>query len=404
MRTISDRNQVAFINVMDDSAQPKTWRSHFWKQTGNIVGISLGAGLLFIIILYFLFTLLRNKRRMRKTEALNGDDGFLKTLSVLPPRFTFDELKAITRDFSRKLGSGGFGSVYEGVLGDGTMVAVKQLEDAFQGYGEFRTEIATLGSLSHVNLVQLHGFCAEESHHLLVYEYMVNRSLDRWLFSADAARHLSWSTRMRIAVDTARGLAFLHEECRECIVHLDVKPENILLDDKFRAKLSDFGLSKLIDRTDQHSRVPTGMRGTPGYIAPEWLMETGVSSKSDVYSLGIVLLEIVSGRRCVDLSAPAEDCYLAAATIRRFQEEKLMEIVDTRLEVHGLPEEDEVKKVVMVALWCIQEDPAMRPDASAVSRMLEDEMQIEEPPMTALENALTKQHHIWISAAAAGNV
>lgn len=391
---------------MDVSTQPaeKTWRSRFWKQSGNIVGISLGAGLLFITIMYFLFTLLRKKQRKRKTAAPKGDDGFLKTLSVLPPRFTFDELKAITRDFSRKVGSGGFGSVYEGVLGDGTMVAVKQLEDPLQGYGEFRTEIATLGNVSHVNLVRLQGFCADESHHLLVYEYMVNRSLDGWLFSADPARLiLSWGTRMSIAVDTARGLAFLHEEGRECIVHLDVKPENILLDDKFRAKLSDFGLSKLIDRTDQHSRVPTGMRGTPGYIAPEWLMETGVSSKSDIYSLGIVLLEIVSGRRCVDLSAPAEDCYLPAATIRRFQEESLMEIVDPRLEVHGLPEEHEAKKVVMVALWCIQEDAATRPEASAVSRMLEGHMQIQEPPMAALENALTKQHHIWISAAAAGN-
>lgn len=131
-------------------------------------------------------------------------------------------------------------------------------------------------------------------------------------------------------------------------------------------------------------------------------METGVGSKSDVYSLGIVLLELVSGRRCVDLSAPAEDCYLPAATIRRFQEGKLMEIVDPRL-VDGVPEEDEPRKVVMVALWCIQEDPARRPAASAVSRMLEGHIQIHEPPMASLQSALSRQRQIWITAVSAGN-
>jgi serine/threonine protein kinase len=143
------------------------------------------------------------------------------------------------------------------------------------------------------------------------------------------------------------------------------------------------------------------MRGTPGYLAPEWLMETGVGSKSDVYSLGIVLLELVSGRRCVDLSAPEEDCYLPAAAIRRFQEAKLMEIVDPRL-VDGMPE-DEARNVVMVALWCIQEEPAMRPKASAVSRMLEGHLQIHAPPMASLQSVLSKQRQIWITAVSAGN-
>lgn len=404
MKTVSDQTQLGFIKVMDEAAKLEGHGSRSWKRrTSNIVGVTIGAVLFFIlIVLLIMFALLRKKKKQRiKMAGAKEDEGFLKTLSVLPPRFTFEEMKTITGDFSRKLGAGGFGSVYEGILGDGTMVAVKQLEEASQGYGEFRTEIATLGSLSHVNLVRLRGFCAEESHHLLVYEYMANRSLDGWLFSTDVARLLSWSSRLRIAVDTAHGMAFLHEECRECIVHFDVKPENILLDDKFRAKLSDFGLSKLMDRTDQHSRVLTRMRGTPGYLAPEWLMDTGVGSKSDVYSLGIVLLELVSGRRCVDLTAEAEDCYLPAATIRRFQEAKLMEIVDPRL-VDEVPE-DEARKVVMVALWCIQDEPAMRPKASAVSRMLEGHMQIQEPPMASLQSVLSKQRQLCIAAATAGN-
>ncbi|KAH9293176.1 hypothetical protein KI387_041618, partial [Taxus chinensis] len=397
MRTSSDQTQLGFLKVEDDSRISKH-RKRFWKQAGNVAGVTLGAAL-FVALVCIIFPRLKKRKEVGFTKP-EEEDGFLKALPVLPPRFSFNELKAITSDFSEKLGSGGFGSVYAGTLGDGTLVAVKQLEDTSQGYGEFRTEIATVGSLSHVNLVRLRGFCAEESHHLLVYEYMANRSLDGWLFSIDATRVLSWATRLKIAVDTARGLTFLHEESRECIVHLDVKPENILLDEEFKAKLSDFGLSKLMDRAQQ-SRVLTGMRGTPGYLAPEWLMETGITSKSDIYSFGIVLLEMLSGRRCVDLTAPADDCYLPAATIRRFQEGKLMEIVDPRLVEEygggGGMVEGEVMKVVAVALWCIQEEPGMRPRASAVSRMLEGHMKVEQPPLLSLQSVLARQRNIWIT-------
>uniref|UniRef100_A0A0D6R0F5 Receptor-like serine/threonine-protein kinase n=1 Tax=Araucaria cunninghamii TaxID=56994 RepID=A0A0D6R0F5_ARACU len=397
MRASSDQTQLGFLKVEDDSGLSKR-KKRFWKQPGNVVGVCLGVALCAVLI-YFVIPRPKKGQQNPRSAKPEDDDGFLKSLPVLPPRFTFAELKVITNDFSKKLGSGGFGSVYEGALWDGTLVAVKQLEDTSQGYTEFRTEIATLGSLSHVNLVRLRGFCAEESHHLLVYDYMANRSMDGWLFSKDVNRVLNWATRLGIAVDTARGLAFLHEESRECIVHLDVKPENILLDDEFRAKLSDFGLSKLIDRTQQ-SRVLTGMRGTPGYLAPEWLMETGVSSKSDIYSFGIVLLEMVSGRRCVDLTAPADECYLPAATIRKFEEGTLMEIVDPYLiEAYGRDGivEEEVRSVVAVGLWCIQEDPARRPKASTVSRMLEGHMKVEEPPLLSLQSAVARQQRsIWI--------
>ncbi|GLJ36204.1 hypothetical protein SUGI_0726730 [Cryptomeria japonica] len=393
MRASSDQTQLGFLKVEGQSENIATKHSKgFWKRPGNVVGVALG-GALFIALLCIIFP--RLKKAKRKIINPEQEDSFLKALPVLPPRFTFAELKAITSDFSEKLGSGGFGSVYAGVLEDRTLVAVKQLEDSSQGYGEFQTEIATLGSLSHVNLVRLRGFCAEDAHHLLVYDYMANRSLDTWLFTRDEARVLSWTTRLNIALNTARGLTFLHEESRECIVHLDIKPENILLDDQFTAKLSDFGLSKLIDRSQQ-SRILTGMRGTPGYLAPEWLMETGVSSKSDIYSFGIVLLEMVSGRRCVDLTAPAEDCYLPAAAIRGFQEGNLAELLDPRLDSGGIGME-EVKNVVAVALWCIQEAGGMRPKASSITRMLEGHMKIQEPPLLPLQAALAKQRNIWIA-------
>eukprot|EP01018_Ginkgo_biloba_P022522 Gb_14924 [translate_table: standard] len=415
MRNASDETMLAFIKVQPlpghDGIPAGDHGKGFWKRPLHVIGISLGAAVCFLLAFLSVFCVLRIKKRRanRLINSNDGEDDFLKTLQVLPPRFTFEELKQITNDFSRKVGCGGFGSVYEGVLPDGiTFVAVKQLEYSSQGYAEFRTEIATMGSLNHVNLVRLRGFCAEEMHHLLVYEYMPNRSLDGWLFSStDTTRLLNWDTRLSIAIDTARGLSFLHEESRECILHLDIKPENILLDSDFRAKLSDFGLSRLMDRTQQ-SRVLTGMRGTPGYLAPEWLMETGVTSKSDVYSLGIVLLELVAGRRCVDLTASAEeDCYLPAATIRRLQDGNVKAIADPRLvETGGLEVdwvEESVRKMIVVALWCIQEDPAVRPKASAVIRMLQGHVPIPEPPITSLQSAVARPRHIWVTSASSAN-
>jgi len=170
--------------------------------------------------------------------------------------------------FSIKLGAGGFGSVFKGKIGKET-IAVKRLEGVEQGMEEFLAEVETTGRIHHFNLVRLVGFCAEKSHRLLVYEYLSNGSLDKWIFQQSPVFTLSWKTRRHIILAIARGLSYLHEECEEKIAHLDIKPQNILLDDRFNAKVSDFGLSKMINR-DQ-SKVMTRMRGTRGYLAPEWL-------------------------------------------------------------------------------------------------------------------------------------
>ncbi|EFJ14013.1 hypothetical protein SELMODRAFT_27719, partial [Selaginella moellendorffii] len=186
-----------------------------------------------------------------------------------------------------------FSTVFAGVLQDGSKVAVKRLESARQGLKQFEAEVRTIGSIHHRNLVKLQGYGAHGQHYYLVYEFVENLSLDKWLFSKvddhdpDKQEHLSWKIRSRIAMDIARGLDYLHGGCKDQVVHLDIKPQNILLDTDFGAKICDFGLARLVERSDHEKIfVNTVMRGTPGYMAPEWL-HSRVTDKADVYSFGI---------------------------------------------------------------------------------------------------------------------
>ncbi|CAN1751364.1 G-type lectin S-receptor-like serine/threonine-protein kinase At5g24080, partial [Linum perenne] len=201
--------------------------------------------------------------------------------------------------------SGGFGSVYKGSLGDGTLVAVKKLDKVLpHGEKEFITEVNTIGSMHHMNLVRLCGYCSEGPQRLLVYEFMKNGSLDKWIFPSFV---LDWPTRFSIAIATAQGIAYFHEQCRNRIIHCDIKPENILLDENFCPKVSDFGLAKLMGR--EHSHVVTMVRGTRGYLAPEWVSNRPITVKADVYSYGMLLLEIIGGRRNLDMSLDADDFF-----------------------------------------------------------------------------------------------
>ncbi|MCO5557117.1 hypothetical protein L7F22_010673 [Adiantum nelumboides] len=226
---------------------------------------------------------------------------------------------------------------------------------------------------------------------MLIYEYMTNGSLDRWLARGEdedgggvygASAGLEWRQRLKIAADAARGLAYLHGESRERIFHLDVKPQNILLDDKFAAKLSDFGLSKQLDRARR--RTMTSMRGTPGYLAPEWLLQTAVSDKSDVYSFGMVLLELVSGRRNMDYSGMNPDQWFWPAWVVNKAVAGLWSDIRTELSSRGWPLGlilTEGEKAIKVALWCLQEDPKSRPAMSTVLLMLEGLVHVADPPL-----------------------
>ncbi|XP_031738955.1 G-type lectin S-receptor-like serine/threonine-protein kinase At5g24080 isoform X2 [Cucumis sativus] len=285
-----------------------------------------------------------------------------------------------TNNFSEVLGTGGFGSVYKGSLGDGTLVAVKKLDRVFpHGEKEFITEVNTIGSMHHMNLVRLCGYCSEGSHRLLVYEFMKNGSLDKWIFPShhNQDRILDWSTRFHIAVGTAQGIAYFHEQCRNRIIHCDIKPENILLDENFCPKVSDFGLAKLMGR--EHSHVVTMVRGTRGYLAPEWVSNRPITVKADVYSYGMLLLEIVGGRRNLDMSFDAEDFFYPGWAYKEMRNETHFKVADRRLE--GAVEEKELMRALKVAFWCIQDEVVTRPTMGDIVRMLEGSMDVDMPPM-----------------------
>ncbi|XP_058096102.1 G-type lectin S-receptor-like serine/threonine-protein kinase At5g24080 [Magnolia sinica] len=332
---------------------------------------------MFVIIGFLCFLLYRivNKRRLQQ-NAINGN----LTVPGAPRNFSFRDLQIATSNFSQMLGSGGFGRVYKGSLGDGTLVAVKKLERVLpHGEKEFITEVTTIGSMHHMNLVRLCGFCSMGSHRLLVYEFMSNGSLDKWIFPSQNNRDrlLDWKTRFQIAIGTAQGIAYFHEQCRNRIIHCDIKPENILLDENFCPKVSDFGLAKLMGR--EHSQVVTMIRGTRGYLAPEWVSNRPITVKADVYSYGMLLLEIIGGRRNVDMSLESEDFFFPGWAFKEMTIGRPTKVADKRLK--GKVEQEELVMAMNVAFWCIQEEISMRPSMGEVVKMLEGSLEVEPPPM-----------------------
>ncbi|KAM4131137.1 hypothetical protein ACJW30_01G155000 [Castanea mollissima] len=320
-------------------------------------------------------------RNSPKFGTLTAQYALLEYASGAPVQFTYKDLQRSTKGFKEKLGAGGFGSVYRGVLANKTVVAVKQLEGIEQGEKQFRMEVATISSTHHLNLVRLIGFCSEGRQRLLVYEFMKNGSLDNLLFVAEnqSERLLNWEFRFNIALGTAKGITYLHEECRDCIVHCDIKPENILLDENYSAKVSDFGLAKLINPKDHRYRTLTSIRGTRGYLAPEWLANLPITSKSDVYSYGMVLLEIVSGRRNFEVSPETNRKKFSVWAYEEFEKGNVKGVLDRRLADQDINME-QVMRAVQVSFWCIQEQPSHRPMMGKVVQMLEGIIEIEKPP------------------------
>ncbi|MQL95120.1 hypothetical protein Taro_027784 [Colocasia esculenta] len=283
--------------------------------------------------------------------------------------FNYSELQQITNKFSTLLGRGGFGSVFAGMLPDSAPVAVKKLQGLRQGEKQFRAEVMTLGKVQHANLVRLRGFCAEGDKRLLVYDYMPRGSLDSHLFNGEAPC-LDWRTRYEVALGTARALAYLHEQCRERIIHCDIKPENILLDDSYHPKVADFGMAKLVAR--DLSRVLTTMRGTIGYLAPEWITGLPITPKADVYSFGMVLFELVSGRRntmMVGDGGAAASYFPLLAALEINGGGDVLRLLDHRL--WGDADVKELTRACMAACWCVQEDESCRPTMGEVVRILE---------------------------------
>ncbi|XP_047157094.1 G-type lectin S-receptor-like serine/threonine-protein kinase SD2-5 [Vigna umbellata] len=376
-KSVEDSGLVSYIKVV--SSDGDTGHSGSSTVQAIVVVIIVIATLVIISVMLFVaHRCFRKKEDLPESPEENSeDDDFLEGLTGMPIRYSYNDLKTATSNFSVKLGEGGFGSVYKGVVPDGTQLAVKKLEGIGQGKKEFRVEVSIIGSIHHHHLVRLKGFCAEGSHRLLAYEYMANGSLDKWIFNNHRDEFvLDWDTRYNIALGTAKGLAYLHEDCDSKIIHCDIKPENVLLDDNFLVKVSDFGLAKLMTREQSH--VFTTLRGTRGYLAPEWITNCPISEKSDVYSYGMVLLEIIGGRKNYDQRETFEKSHFPSFAFKMMEEGRVREIVDSKLETN---ENDErVETAVKVALWCIQEDMSLRPSMSKVVQMLEGLCTVSKPP------------------------
>ncbi|KAI3502235.1 hypothetical protein L1887_30267 [Cichorium endivia] len=290
--------------------------------------------------------------------------------------FAYKDLQIATKNFSHKLGGGGFGSVFKGVLCDSSIVAVKKLESISQGEKQFRSEVSTIGIIQHVHLVRLRGFCAEGNNKLLVYDYMENSSLDTHLFHETEV--LNWETRYQIALGTARGLVYLHDKCRDCIIHCDIKPENILLDAEFCPKIADFGLAKLVGR--DFGMVLTSIRGTRGYLAPEWLSGVALTAKADVFSYGMMLFELVRGKRNTEQSEDPRSLYFPCLVVNVLMVGgDILSLVDSRLNRQASVEE--VTRICKVACWCIQDEEDSRPSMSLVERILEGVLDVSMPPI-----------------------
>ncbi|GMY29292.1 G-type lectin S-receptor-like serine/threonine-protein kinase SD2-5 isoform X1 [Fagus crenata] len=373
---------VSYVKVLSDGssgANNGRGESSSQKHFPFVVIIAISTTLVIVGLLYVGFRYYKAKRQLPESpHETSEEDNFWENLSGMPIRFNYRDLQTATNNFSVKLGQGGFGSVYQGFLPDGTRLAVKKLEGIGQGKKEFRAEVSIIGSIHHVHLVKLKGFCAEGSHRLLVYEYMGNGSLDKWIFrkNNDDQFMLDWDTRFNIALGTAKGLAYLHEDCDAKIVHCDIKPENVLLDDNYLAKVSDFGLAKLMTREQSH--VFTTLRGTRGYLAPEWITNYAISEKSDVYSYGMVLLEIIGGRKNFDPIETSEKSHFPSYAFKMLEEGKLGDILDSRLNIDV--KDQRVSIAIKVALWCIQEDMHLRPSMTKVVQMLEGLSGVPHPP------------------------
>ncbi|RVX03873.1 putative LRR receptor-like serine/threonine-protein kinase [Vitis vinifera] len=350
---------------------------------GDIISIVIPSCVVLVLIL----VLLRMKGYLGGKDL---EDRELRELGMQTGYFSLRQIKAATNNFdsANKIGEGGFGPVYKvvtdldfplttGVLSDGSVIAVKQLSSkSKQGNREFVNEIGMISALQHPNLVKLYGCCIEGNQLLLIYEYLENNCLARALFGSEEQRlNLDWPTRKKICLGIARGLAYLHEESRLKIVHRDIKATNVLLDKNLNAKISDFGLAKLDE--DENTHISTRIAGTIGYMAPEYAMRGYLTDKADVYSFGIVALEIVSGKSNTNYRPKEEFVYLLDWAYVLHEQGNLLELVDPSLGSNY--SEEEVMRMLNLALLSTNQSPTLRPSMSSVVSMLDGKIAVQAP-------------------------
>ncbi|KAI3782226.1 hypothetical protein L2E82_12264 [Cichorium intybus] len=354
---------------------------------GGATGIGVTVIVVVVLVKIGIIAYVCNKRSSTQAEQFGNDSRFIPLTMVKflddmerekPIRFTSQQLRIATENFSILLGSGAFGTVYKGLFSNGTAVPVKVLNGTSDKRIEeqFMAEVSTMGRTHHFNLVRLYGFCFESSLRALVYEFMVNGSLDNHLFKASKGPIIGFEKLYEIALGTARGIAYLHEECPQRIVHYDIKPGNILLDSNFCAKVADFGLAKLCNRDNTHITMTNG-RGTPGYAAPEVWLPLPVSHKCDVYSFGMLLFEIIGRRRnYMDVGLGDSQQWFPIWVWGKYEKKQLKDLMI----VCAIEEKDHevAERMLKVALCCVQYRPETRPVMSIVVKMLEGALPVPE--------------------------
>lgn len=329
-----------------------------------------------------IFLVCKSRKSGKEKETQQKVEKFLEDYKTLnPTRYSYNELKKITGKFKHKIGQGGYGSVYKGKLSNGVPVAVKIFEGSEGNGSDFINEVATTGRIHHFNIVRLLGFCSEGMRCAILYEFMVNGSLEKFIFSEKGKpshQVLSWDKTKRIALGIARGIEYLQQGCKQRILHFDIKPHNILLDHNFQPKISDFGMAKLCSREKSMVSMTT-IRGTEGYIAPELYSRNfgEVSYKCDVFSYGMILLQMVGCRMRSDQMSEYQNQVYFLEWIYN----KISQGGDINLPIEEDRDEEIAKKLAIVGLWCIQWNPTDRPSMTAVLQMLEGDLQnLDIPP------------------------
>ncbi|XP_019169320.1 PREDICTED: L-type lectin-domain containing receptor kinase IX.1-like [Ipomoea nil] len=361
----SERNTVRSWQFNSTSLRPGNDEKN--KKRGLVIGLSIGVPVLVALLALAIVTCLKKTRteigNNQEIVLLGQDmDTEFQMVSSGPKKFPYTELESATNNFAEehKLGEGGFGGVYRGFLRSLNLdVAVKRVSSGSkQGINEYASEVKIISRLRHRNLVPLHGWCHEKGELLLIYEYMPEGSLDSHLFKRKSP--LNWELRYRIAQGLASALFYLHEEWEKCVLHRDIKSSNVLLDSSFNAKLGDFGLAWLVDHENAPQKTIAG--GTPGYVAPECNFTFKTSKESDVYSFGIVALEIATGKRAIIVNEPEGVKTLVEWVWDLYGMGKLLEAVDPKL--YGNFDEQEMEQLMMIGLWCAHPDSTCRPKIS----------------------------------------
>ncbi|XP_026431699.1 rust resistance kinase Lr10-like isoform X2 [Papaver somniferum] len=351
-----------------------------------IFGIIIFPGMIllgrFMLVAPFVLSILIYALRKRNRAMNASIEDFLDIYAdQMPIRYSYNDVKKMTNNFKEKLGQGGFGYVYKGALRDNRAVAIKILTSTKGDGQDFINEVATMGKIHHVNVVQLIGFVAERRKQALVYEFMPNGSLEKYIFPREEGKItnlLDWEKTYGIALGIARGIEYLHRGCSMRILHFDIKPHNILLDQNYNPKVSDFGLARSYSMDASIISVTHGARGTLGYMAPELFYRNigGISYKSDVYSFGMLLMEIAGRRKNLNaLAENASQIYFPSWVYKQLKQGEDIQMED------ATQEENEIaKKIIIVALWCIQLKPVDRPSMTKVVGMLEGDIRVLQIP------------------------